>query len=128
MTTGRPTLLIVEKDAATRELYRRELGRSYAVVAAEDAYQALEVLRSERVEAVILEPVTADDIGWDLISAIRALPNQPPIPVILCSALDERRRGLSLGAAAYLVKPVLPSSLLATLRQILPVHSERRGV
>jgi DNA-binding response OmpR family regulator len=41
------------------------------------------------------------------------------IPLIVCSTLDERRRGIALGAAAYLVKPTLPATLLATLQQVL---------
>lgn len=126
MTTDRPAILIVEPDEATRELYRRELGRYYQVVATEDAQHALEVLQVDPVDAVIIEPDTSDDPGWNLIWAIQAMPTHPPIRVILCSALDERRRGRSLGVAAYLVKPVLPSTLLATLRQVLPIGSERR--
>jgi DNA-binding response OmpR family regulator len=40
------------------------------------------------------------------------------VPIILCSALDERKRGLELGASAYLVKPVLPAALLEALRRV----------
>ena len=119
MTQVRPLLLIVEKDEATRELYRRELSRTYSVITTENAQQALEVLKTHEVAAVILEPATSDDAGWDLISSIRHLSNGSSIRVILCSALDERRHGMSLGAAAYLVKPVLPMTLLDTLNHVL---------
>ena len=57
--------LIVEKDEATRELYQRELSRTYSVITTEDAQQALEVLRTQEIAAVILEPATSDDAGWD---------------------------------------------------------------
>jgi ABC-type transport system involved in cytochrome bd biosynthesis fused ATPase/permease subunit len=42
-----------------------------------------------------------------LLAAIKSLPGSSPIPVVLCSTLDERKRGMEMGAAAYLVKPVL---------------------
>ena len=119
MTQARPALLIVEKDEATRELYQRELSRTYSVITTENAQQALEVLKNQEIAAVILEPATSDDAGWDLISFIRHMGNGSPIQVILCSALDERRRGIGLGAAAYLVKPVLPMTLLDTLNHVL---------
>ena len=119
MTQVRLCLLIVEKDEATRELYRRELSRTYNVITTEDAQQALEVLKTQEVAAVIIEPAASDDAGWVLISSIRDMKNRSPVQVILCSALDERRRGMRLGAAAYLVKPVLPMTLLDTLNYVL---------
>ena len=54
-----------------------------------------------------------------LLAAIKSLPRGSPIPVVLCSTLDERKRGMEMGAAAYLVKPVLPTTLLKTLRQVI---------
>ena len=119
MTQARSALLIVEKDEATRELYRRELSRTYRVITTEDAIEALKVLQTQEVAAVILEPATSGEAGWALISTIRDMKNRSPVQVILCSALDERRRGLGLGAAAYLVKPVLPMTLLDTLNRVL---------
>jgi DNA-binding response OmpR family regulator len=119
MIQVRPFLLIVEKDEATRELYQRELSRTYSVITTEDAQQALDVLQPKEIAAVILEPATSGDAGWALISSIRDMRDRSPVRVILCSVLDERRRGMRLGAAAYLVKPVLPITLLDTLNQVL---------
>jgi DNA-binding response OmpR family regulator len=45
-----------------------------------------------------------------------------PLPIILCSTLDARRRGFENGANIYLVKPVLPTVLIETLHQ-LTYHS-----
>lgn len=119
MATATSTLLLVEKDEATRELYSRELSRTYRVITANTPDEALRVLQNQEVAAVILEPVTSDKDGWALISSVRIMTKGSPVPVILCSAVDERRRGLELGAAAYLVKPVLPMTLLDTLNDIL---------
>ncbi|KAB8145940.1 response regulator [Chloroflexia bacterium SDU3-3] len=111
------TIMLIEQDEATRELYRRAISQEYAVVACEDDRQARELLCGQPIHAIILEPVWADGGGWDLLAAIRRAAPRPP--VILCSTLDERRRGLALGASAYLIKPVLPADLLAAVRRVL---------
>ena len=112
-------ILIVEYDLPTLELYLRELSRAYQILACSETQQALAILQAHSVAAVVLEPSTPDEQGWPLLAAIKSLPGSSPIPVVLCSTLDERKRGMEMGAAAYLVKPVLPTTLLKTLRQVL---------
>ncbi len=114
-----PTVLIIEQDDATRELYQRELGRHYDVLGSSNANHSIELLQNEPIDIVVLEPAMADGAGWQLIEALRQVHSGAPTPIVLCSALDERKRGKSLGAAAYLVKPVLPATLLDTLNRVL---------
>ena len=112
-------ILIIECDLPTLELYLRELSRDYQILACSETQQALDLLQAHPVAAVVLEPSTPDEQGWSLLAAIKNLPGSSPIPVVLCSTLDERKRGMEMGAAAYLVKPVLPTTLLKTLRQVM---------
>ena len=119
MKTKTQEILIVECDLPTLELYLRELSRDYQILACSDPRQALALLQSHSVAAVVLEPSTPDEQGWSLLASIKSLSNSSPIPVVLCSTLDERKRGMEMGAAAYLVKPVLPTTLLKTLRQVM---------
>ncbi len=111
-------ILIVERDLPTLELYQRELSRDYKIFTCSEAHQALAVLHAHRISAVVLEPSAPDDQGWSLLAAIKSLSGSASIPVVLCSTLDERKRGIEMGAVAYLIKPVLPSTLLATLHQV----------
>lgn len=113
------TVLIIEPDEATRELYQRELGRHFQVIGASNAHGIVEVLQDNAIDIVVLEPASTDGAGWRLLEEMRRSKISASAPVVLCSALDERRRGLSLGAAAYLVKPVLPATLRETLDGIL---------
>jgi DNA-binding response OmpR family regulator len=116
MRSVEPAILIVEHDTPTRELYLRELSRDFQVFGCCDSCAALEMLRVHDIRAIVLEPGAVDSGGWDLLSDLKA--GTRAIPVILCSTLDERKRGLELGASAYLVKPVLPAALLETLRLV----------
>ena len=118
MHSAEQAILIVEHDEPTRELYLRELSRDYRVFACCDEHAALELLRTNDIRAVVLEPDAVDGSGWVLLSNLKHASGMRAVPIILCSALDERKRGLELGASAYLVKPVLPAVLLEALRRV----------
>jgi DNA-binding response OmpR family regulator len=111
-------ILIIDCDLPTLELYQRELSRDFQIITCSEINQALTLLHTHHISAVVLEPSAPDEQGWSLLAAIKSLPGQPHIPVILCSTLDERKRGMEMGAAAYLIKPVLPTTLRETLRQV----------
>ena len=111
-------ILIVECDLPTLELYQRELSRDFQILTCSEVQQALALLHTHAISAVVLEPSAPDEQGWSLLAAIKNLPGHSPIPVVLCSTLDERKRGMEMGAAAYLIKPVLPTTFRETLRQV----------
>jgi len=117
MSSILPTILIIENDPPTLELYRRELGRDFRVLACFSKSETLDAIDSQSPKAIILEPAALDEEGWDLLNAIVTLPYRS-LPVILCTILDERKRGMQEGAAAYLIKPVLPAVLLETLHKV----------
>jgi DNA-binding response OmpR family regulator len=123
MQNQKPGILIVEPDVPTRELYARALGRHYRVFTSGGADAVIELLRSEPIRAVVLEPAMPDGRGWALLAALRPLSAAHGISVVLCSVLDERRRAMELGATTCLVKPVLPATLVAIVGQVV----ERTG-
>ena len=57
--------------------------------------------------------------GWEILQALKKDPVTQPIPVIICSVLEDSEVAHSLGAAAYLPKPVMETDLLAALRRLL---------
>lgn len=115
---AKPTILMVESDLPTIELYRGVLKREYEVLACTNETGALEALSTGDVRAIILEPDLGGGIGWEIFASIRSAIREHPVPVIMCSTSDERKRGLEMGAVIFLVKPVLPSLLLETLHQL----------
>ena len=119
MTLPDQTILIIEDDLLTRELYQRELSQRFRVFSCADEQSALAVLQTETISAVVLEPALPREEGWSLLATIRATPRTKMVPVILCSTVDERKRGILAGATAYLIKPVLPATLQALLWQML---------
>ena len=112
------TILIVDDDVPTLELYQRELAREYRVLTCTDEHEATELLEHEDVSAVVLEPVAVGDQGWARLAAMTHTQAERSVPVLVCSTQDDRRRDVAMGAVGRLVKPVLPATLLAALRTI----------
>ena len=122
-------ILIVESDLPTAELYRRALSQAYRVFTCTDERTALNLIRSRPIRAVVLEPAIDGGQGWQLLAAIKQACAGHAIPIVLCSTLDERRRGMALGAESYLLKPALPRTLQDTLQRLirLPKPGEQTG-
>jgi DNA-binding response OmpR family regulator len=119
MHTADQVILIIESDSPTRELYTRELNRDYRVFACSDQQEVLELLGSHSVDAIVVEPARPNGQWWALLAALHAASAERSVPVVVCSTLDERARGAELGVSAYLIKPVLPSTLSETLHRVL---------
>jgi DNA-binding response OmpR family regulator len=113
-----PVVLLIECDRSTRDLYYRELKSSFNVLACSSEIEALTLLENHPIEIVVLEPVMPEGQGWAFLALLCTKIQTKSIPVIVCSSLSERRKGLELGAVAYLVKPVLPAELSEAIKQV----------
>jgi DNA-binding response OmpR family regulator len=113
-----PPVLIFETDPPTAELYRRALSYDYHVITCSNEASLREMLDTQELCAAILEPAALGDRAWEMLAQIEQIAAVKRLPIIICTTLDERKRGLQLGAAAYLVKPVLPGALIDALRKV----------
>ncbi len=115
-----PHILVVEDDAATRDLLEQYLGDyKFRVTAAATAADAEQRLAEEVVDLVVLDLNLPDGDG---LALARRLRDTSAIPiVILTGRADEVDRvlGLELGADDYVTKPFSPRELLARLRAVL---------
>jgi CheY-like chemotaxis protein len=68
--------------------------------------------------AVTLDVMMPEMDGWRVLQAMRADRRLSSIPVIVCSIVDNRPLGYSLGASDYLLKPVDPETLTRTLDRV----------
>ncbi len=121
------SILLLEADSVTEALYKRELSRHFRVFTDPDEGSALRLLRAQDIRAIVLEPKWASGRGWHFLGELNRIEDRLRPPVIICSVLDERRVGYQLGVAAYCVKPVLPTTLLAALRTVLKSEFDKTG-
>ncbi|MGZ4162754.1 MAG: ATP-binding protein [Tumebacillaceae bacterium] len=129
MKEERPRLLIVEDDNSLAMLLKEELKESGFLVAhLMDGEAAVRVIREQLPDAIVLDIMLKDSIsGWDVIEAMKKDERTSSIPIFISSALDEKERGLSLGASEYLTKPYQPSKLSNLILQTL-LRNEKNGV
>lgn len=119
MSQSKSSLLIVDDDLPTLELYQRELSGDYLVLTCQERSQAEQLIETPGLCAIILEPTLSGGEGWKLLSYLSKLKNRLDFSVILCSSSDERKRGIKEGAHVFLTKPVLPATLHTLLDQIV---------
>jgi two-component system chemotaxis sensor kinase CheA len=118
------SILVVDDSITTRSLERSILeAYGYTVQVAVDGLQALERMRAQPPDLVITDVLMPRLDGFGLIERMKQDTGLARIPVIVVSSCDqreERQRGLSLGADAYIVKQKFDQrELLETIRQIL---------
>jgi signal transduction histidine kinase/ActR/RegA family two-component response regulator len=116
---GRPTIVVIEDDRASLDLTSAYLdGLGVDVVIARDGEEGLSAVRGHVPAAVLLDIRLPRIDGWEVLTRLRADAATAAVPVIVMSIVDERSRGLALGAAAYLVKPVRRDELIGALRDV----------
>lgn len=108
------TILVADDEKEIRELLRLYLENSgYQVVEAEDGQQALDILRSKKIDLCILDIMMPKMDGYHTLQELRKESN---IPVMILSAKDadsEKILGLNLGADDYMTKPFNPLEAIA---------------
>jgi DNA-binding response OmpR family regulator len=114
-----PAILLVEKDAVTLEMYQRELSKSFTVFALTDIGRIPEILGSQDIQAIVIEPEIDQPRAWELILSIHSKFPKRLIPVIVCSTRDAAGPGPGREVARYLTKPVLPNRLREITLEVL---------
>lgn len=108
----RPVVVIVEDDPGSSELLTLYVeGVGAAVVSAGNGADGLDLIRRLAPAAVVMDIRLPDFDGWELISVLKNGPATASIPILVVSVVDERSRGVALGVAEYLVKPVSRESV-----------------
>lgn len=112
-------ILAIDDDPQVISLYERYLQpQGYQVVSVSDSAHALERVKQLKPFAVTLDIMMPNIDGWQILDALKSDPETRHIPVIVCSILEELDKGFSLGAADYLVKPILEDDLVNALDRL----------
>ncbi|HEX9428318.1 MAG TPA: response regulator [Candidatus Polarisedimenticolia bacterium] len=118
------TLLVVEDSPTMRQLIAFTLRRLQGcrILEAVDGVDALKKMATDRIDLVITDINMPMMDGLKLVSHLRGNPRTKSIPIVIVTtegAEEDRRRGLALGANAYIPKPIQPSDLLKTVTSLL---------
>jgi serine phosphatase RsbU (regulator of sigma subunit) len=116
-------LLVVDDNEANRDMLARRLSHEgYRVETAEHGRKALEMIKSQPVDLVLLDVMMPEMNGYEVLEQLKADSTLRDIPVIMISALDEIEsvvRCIEMGAEDYLSKPFNPVLLRARVTACL---------
>ncbi|MBI2514416.1 MAG: heavy metal response regulator transcription factor [Opitutae bacterium] len=117
-------ILVVEDERKTSDYLKKGLSESGHVVdVVHHGEDGLHLAMTEAYDLVILDIQLPGRDGWSILQSLRRAGRQVPVLILTASdKIEERVKGLDLGADDYLVKPFAFSELLARTRSIL-----RRG-
>src|ERR1700690_123614 len=115
-----PTILTVDDSPENLAILSVVLQPAYRVLAATSGDQALRIATGPHTPDLILLDVMMPGMdGYQVFEKLRANPATRHIPIIFITAVNSEEselRGLALGAADYITKPIVPSVLLARVR------------
>jgi signal transduction histidine kinase/ActR/RegA family two-component response regulator len=120
--TNKVNVIIVEDDISLATLLQTELEESnFHVKVFSEGKSALAAIKEERPDAIVLDIMLEEKgmNGWDIIKHLKGIEELKLIPIFISSALDEKEKGLALGANDYLIKPYQPSKLSKLILQTL---------
>jgi two-component system, OmpR family, response regulator MprA len=119
--TVRMRILVADDDPAVRESLRRSLAfNGYDVITASDGQEALQLIGTDRPDAVVLDVMMPRLDGLQACRTLRSTGDD--LPVLMLTAREgvaDRVAGLDAGADDYLPKPFALEELLARLRALL---------
>lgn len=129
MTNAAVRILIVDDEPPIRKLLRVGLStQDYAIIEAMNAKVAIELVKSEKPDLIVLDLGLPDMPGHDLLARWRAEGLDLPV-VILSSRTDEAGivKALELGADDYITKPFGMNELVARIRVALRHRLQSQG-
>jgi CheY-like chemotaxis protein len=121
------SILIVERDPQVRNLQQHFLTRAgFAVEFSDDGAAALERARVMNPSLVITEILVPRLDGLTLCTRLAGDPLTAHIPVMVFSILSAGVRATEAGARAFVRKPLVESSFLSAIEDVIAAHTEEQ--
>ena len=120
-----PIILIVDDDPYFHDIVKRKLSEEkLRLISALGGSEGLKKAKSYKPHAILLDILMPGKDGWKVLQELKDDDDLKNIPVIVASTLDDDNSTRSLGAKAFLKKPVEKEQLLATIERIFEKEIE----
>lgn len=121
-------VLVLEDAPETRLLYEKFLRRSaFQLIPANNLGEARRMLRQVRPRAIVLDILLRGEDSWTWLAELKTESATREIPVLVITSVDDERKGLSLGADAYCLKPIGRETLISQLQDLTGLNAEISG-
>jgi signal transduction histidine kinase/CheY-like chemotaxis protein len=118
---GRLPVVVVEDADEDLMLYERALANTrFQFIAARSVDAATTTIDSLQPAAIVLDLRLQGEESWDFLAKLKRDERTASVPLLVVSTIDDRQKGIALGADAYAVKPIKKDWLLATLDSLVP--------
>jgi len=115
----RPVVLHIDDDPHALYLVKEELkDANYEVVGVRNGMEGIVLARRLQPACILLDVMLPAMDGWDIIAELKRDPATSAIPVVFLSMVENQALGKSMGASAYLLKPVTGETILGTLERV----------
>jgi GAF domain-containing protein/DNA-binding response OmpR family regulator len=123
------TILIVDDEEAIRSLLHQELSEAgYLIEEASNGKDALEKIRVNKPDLIILDVMMPEMNGFDLAAILKNDPQTMDIPIIVLSIVQDKARGYRIGVDRYLTKPIDTAQLFTEVGNLLEQGKSRKKV
>ena len=119
-------ILIVEDEKYMLKLLSIHLGKEYRVVEAKDGAQALEYLKGQSYDLIILDIMLPYVDGWTICRKVREKDDTPILMLTARQELSDKVKGFEIGADDYLVKPFEFDELKARVSLIATFRADKQ--
>jgi len=110
-------VLLIDEDATMRDIVQRMLAKDgFEMLYAATGQEGLRLASEQRPDVILLDVLLPGQDGWAVLTTITTKLELAGIPVVVVTTADERGLAETLGAAAYLSKPVTAEELRAAIR------------
>jgi two-component system cell cycle response regulator DivK len=117
------TILYVEDNPDNRTLVRRILlSEDYTLLEANNAFEALEVLKSSKPDLILMDINMPDMDGYTLTAKIKSMPGFAKVPILALTAnvmRGDREKTLEAGCDGYIQKPLDIDQLIKEIERFL---------
>jgi CheY-like chemotaxis protein len=119
-------IIAIDDDPGVITLYERFLEQQdYKVIGINHSHDVLPQIKEVAPAAILLDVLMPEKDGWGVLRVLKDDPLTRDIPVIICSIVSDKNRGFSLGAADYLIKPIVETELIKALKHLESQHKEQ---
>jgi signal transduction histidine kinase/ActR/RegA family two-component response regulator len=117
---GRLPVLVVEDRQETRLLYERFLqDTEFCAIPARSLREAEEQWQRTPPKAVVLDIMLSGEDAWRWLTDLKNSDRRRHVPVVVATEVEDKRKGLALGADAYFIKPLFKDELVGMLRELV---------
>jgi len=113
-------ILVIDDDPDAAYILQESLNQNeFSVLSALNGHDGLQMARDGQPDAILLDILMPETDGWQVLNDLKSDTTTIDIPVVLLTIVDKKALGFKLGAAAYLLKPLDPNTVIDALRRVI---------